>query len=61
MATGTSFYFDLFLARRIEEGYSGAGFIVEGTLRECLRLKDGYESLIIMSMLQQEYEKRKFS
>jgi len=35
--------------------YEAAGFAVEGTLRECLSKGDGYESLVIMSILQQEY------
>jgi catechol 2,3-dioxygenase-like lactoylglutathione lyase family enzyme/RimJ/RimL family protein N-acetyltransferase len=41
--------------------YSLAGFKVEGKLRECLKSGDQYESLILMSMLHQEYEQRKFS
>lgn len=35
--------------------YRAAGFIVEGTLRECLHAGNGYDSLVIMSMLRQEY------
>lgn len=34
---------------RAQEIYRGAGFMVEGTLRECLKSEDGYESLIIVS------------
>ena len=30
--------------------YKAAGFIVEGTLRECLHSENGYDSLVIMSM-----------
>ena len=37
--------------------YKKAGFVVEGTLRECLKVEDSYDSLIIMSMLRQEYKK----
>lgn len=37
--------------------YKKAGFVVEGILRECLKVEGRYDSLIIMSMLQQEYEK----
>ncbi|MBD6620663.1 GNAT family N-acetyltransferase [Komarekiella sp. 'clone 1'] len=37
--------------------YKKAGFVEEGTLRECLKVEGRYDSLIIMSMLQQEYEK----
>ena len=36
--------------------YQKCGFIVEGTLRECLRTDNSYASLVIMSMLQPEYE-----
>lgn len=46
---------------RAQAIYSGAGFMTEGTLRECLKSGDRYESLVIMSMLQQEYEKSKFN
>jgi diamine N-acetyltransferase len=34
------------------------GFIVEGTLREAVRLDDGYDSLVVMSMLEGEYAAR---
>jgi len=36
--------------------YEAAGFTVEGTLREALRAENGYDSLVIMSALQHEYE-----
>ena len=36
--------------------YEATGFTVEGTLRECLRAENGYDSLVIMSALQHEYE-----
>jgi len=39
-------------ARRL---YRSAGFIEEGTLRECFKTEDGFESLVIMSMLDNEY------
>jgi hypothetical protein len=32
-----------------------AGFKLEGTLRECVRTAEGFESLQIMSILHQEY------
>lgn len=35
--------------------YEQAGFVVEGKLRECIKRDDGYESLIIMGMLAQDY------
>ncbi|MGF1512226.1 MAG: GNAT family N-acetyltransferase [Elainellaceae cyanobacterium] len=36
--------------------YRAAGFVEEGTLRECFKAEEGYGSLVIMSMLRQEYE-----
>lgn len=36
--------------------YEAAGFLVEGTLRECLHTENGFESLVVMSMLRQEYQ-----
>lgn len=36
--------------------YSSEGFVVEGTLRECLLSEEGnFESLVVMSMLAREY------
>lgn len=35
--------------------YKTQGFTIEGTLRECLKDKEGYESLHIMSLLRDEY------
>ncbi|WP_138504796.1 GNAT family N-acetyltransferase [Nostoc sp. PA-18-2419] len=35
--------------------YKKSGFVVEGTLRECLKVDGKYDSLIIMSILQQEH------
>lgn len=35
--------------------YKKQGFTVEGTLRECLKNRNGYESLHIMSILKREY------
>lgn len=35
--------------------YEKAGFRYEGTLRECLKGPEGFESLVMMSMLEQEY------
>jgi len=39
--------------------YDSEGFIVEGVLRESVRGANGYESLIVMSMLQQEFAQRR--
>lgn len=35
--------------------YEKEGFRYEGTLRECLKGADGFESLVVMSILEQEY------
>ena len=35
--------------------YDKAGFRYEGTLRECLKGPKGFESLVVMSVLEQEY------
>lgn len=40
---------------RAQAVYQAAGFTVEGTLRECLKSQSEYESLIVMSILRQEY------
>jgi RimJ/RimL family protein N-acetyltransferase len=42
---------------RAQAVYKGAGFFVEGKLRECLKSGNGYDSLIIMSVLRPEYER----
>ena len=34
--------------------YRSEGFVEEGVLRECLRVPDGYESLVVMSLLRHE-------
>jgi RimJ/RimL family protein N-acetyltransferase len=39
-------------ARRV---YLAQGFVEEGILRECLKIGDRFESLVIMSILRQEY------
>ncbi len=38
--------------------YSSEGFVEEGRLRESVRAGDGWDSLIVMSMLDREYEAR---
>lgn len=35
--------------------YESLGFQIEGRLRECYKVGDSYESLIVMSMLSREY------
>ena len=43
---------------RAQHLYQSEGFVVEGTLRECLNMGDRFESLTLMSMLRHEYEQR---
>ncbi|MFT4417196.1 GNAT family N-acetyltransferase [Fredinandcohnia humi] len=42
---------------RAKHLYESVGFTLEGTLRDCLKSGDAYESLHIMSMLKSEYER----
>lgn len=35
--------------------YEAVGFTVEGTLRECLKTEDGFDSLVVMSILRPEF------
>jgi len=35
--------------------YEAEGFRIEGVLRECVKAGDGFESLVVMAMLRQEY------
>jgi diamine N-acetyltransferase len=39
--------------------YDGEGFVVEGQLREAVKEADGFESLIVMSMLRPEFTGRR--
>ncbi len=43
---------------RARHVYESVGFIVEGTLRECILKENRYESLSVMSILRHEYKKR---
>ncbi len=36
--------------------YASEGFVQEGIIRECKKHGDGYRSMVIMSMLENEYE-----
>ena len=47
------------LNTRAQAFYDSEGFIVEGTLRESVRLDEGYASLVVMSMLESEFEARR--
>jgi len=38
--------------------YDSEGFVVEGTLREAVRVDGGYDSLLVMSILEAEYAAR---
>jgi RimJ/RimL family protein N-acetyltransferase len=39
--------------------YDSEGFVEEGLLRESVRTDAGYESLVVMSMLQREFTSRR--
>jgi len=41
---------------RAQALYRSEGFVEEGRLRDSVRTTDGYDSLIVMSMLESEYE-----
>ena len=41
-------------ARRL---YESEGFVPEGMLRECVSVGEGWESLVLMSVLEQEYRR----
>ena len=44
---------------RAQSLYMKEGFLQEGVLREAVRVKDGYDSLVVMSMLAAEYAQRR--
>jgi len=39
--------------------YASEGFVVEGELREAVRVEDGFESLVVMAMLAREFAERR--
>jgi len=41
--------------RRAQQLYQSEGFVIEGTLRECTKVEEHFESLVIMSLLCSEY------
>jgi len=41
---------------RARHVYEAEGFTTEGVLRECLKTENGFESLVVMSMLHDEFE-----
>ena len=46
------------LNQRAQALYASEGFVEEGRLRESVRAGDGYDSLIVMSMLDREHDAR---
>jgi len=46
------------LNTRAQTLYASEGFVEEGRLRESVRVGEGYDSLIVMSMLDREYQAR---
>jgi RimJ/RimL family protein N-acetyltransferase len=44
---------------RAQHVYRSVGFVQEGMLRECVRYRDRYRSLILMSMLESEYRAKR--
>ena len=44
---------------RAQALYVSEGFVFEGELREAVKVPDGYDSLVVMSMLQAEYARRR--
>ena len=46
------------LNTRAQALYASEGFVEEGRLRESVKLDEGYDSLVVMSMLDREYQAR---
>lgn len=44
---------------RAERAYEAVGFVKEGVMRDSLRTDDGWESMIVMSMLRREWRMRR--
>jgi len=44
---------------RAQALYQGEGFVVEGELRESVKVEGGFESLVVMSMLADEFTRRR--
>jgi RimJ/RimL family protein N-acetyltransferase len=44
---------------RAQALYVSEGFVFEGELREAVKVHDGFDSLVVMSMLQDEYARRR--
>lgn len=43
---------------RAQALYASEGFVVEGTLRDAVRVDGGFDSLVVMSLLEDEYAQR---
>jgi RimJ/RimL family protein N-acetyltransferase len=43
--------------RRAQQLYQSEGFVLEGTLRECVKVDNHFESLVTMSLLCSEYSR----
>ena len=41
--------------RRARQLYESEGFVAEGVLRECVKTEGGFDSLVVMSILSDEY------
>ena len=39
--------------------YDSEGFVLEGELREAVKVQDGYDSLVVLSMLEREFAQRR--
>ncbi len=44
---------------RAQALYVSEGFVFEGELREAVKVADGFDSLVVMAMLQEEYARRR--
>ncbi|MCC2676217.1 MAG: spermidine N(1)-acetyltransferase (Diamine acetyltransferase)-like protein [Ramlibacter sp.] len=44
---------------RAQELYRTEGFVQEGELRQAVKVQDGFDSLVVMSMLQEEFAQRR--
>ncbi len=44
---------------RARRAYEAVGFVYEGTLRESLRTEEGYESMVVLSILEREWRMRR--
>ncbi len=47
------------LNTRAQQLYESEGFVVEGRLRDAVRVADGYDALVVMSMLASEFAQRR--